>query len=94
MCITRHFFVDKPALKEILVKLVKENYLTHQEYHSDKIYKPNKPNIYNHIKKFKELATVKDIIYITKDTYLTTAVFYNVIVFVCLETSAMVLKYK
>jgi len=94
MCITRHFFIQKPALKETLVKLVNENYLTLQEYHSYKIYKPNKQNIYNYIQKFKNLAIVNDIIYITKDTYLTTAVFYNVILFVCLETFAMLLKYK
>lgn len=93
MCIIRHHFITKKALRGTLIKLVNENYLTLNKYNTYTIYYPKASNINDTIKTYKHSAIVMEILNTTKETYLISAVFHNVILFVCLETSAMVLKF-
>lgn len=94
MCILRYFFIEKDLLRISLLELVDENYLTIIKYNSYTIYNPNKSKIHDFIKHIKNLEIVNDILNIKKETYLTTAIFYNVIFFVCLKTTAMVFTFQ
>ncbi len=94
MCIIRHSFIGKTEIQTTLHELVENNYLNLQKYNNYTIYNPNKPIIYNYIQQFKNVQTVEEIISIQKELYMTTAVFSNVILFIYLETSTMVLKFK
>lgn len=94
MCIVRSSFVDKESLRTILRDLVDKNYLTIMTYNTYTIYNPDITKIHGSLKNIKTQAIVKDILNINKETYLTSAIFYNVIFFVCLRTSAMVFTFQ
>jgi len=77
-----------------LLELVEEKYVTLTTYNSYTIYEPNKIKIHDAIKKNRNHPIVNEILIITKETYLTTSIFYNVIFFVCLQISAMVMTFQ
>jgi len=82
MCIIRRQFINKSGTKEILLELVKENYLSKIDYHAYTIYNANLPMIHEEIKKLNNIIAI-EILNITKGQYMRSAIFYNVIIFVC-----------
>jgi len=70
----------------LLLELVEEKYVTLTTYNSYTIYEPNKIKIHDAIKKNGNHPIVNEILIITKETYLTTSIFYNVIFF-CLSSN-------
>ncbi|XP_022179164.1 uncharacterized protein LOC111039826 [Myzus persicae] len=74
MCIIRHRFINKSGTKQVLLHLVKENYLT--RINTNK-YKADLSMIDEEIKKYKNIYIIKDIFNIKEDVYMRTAVFYN-----------------
>jgi hypothetical protein len=78
-------FINKSGTNEVLLQLVKENYLTKINKHQYTIYQGNLSMIYEEIKKLKNINIVKEILNITEDTYMTSAIFYNVNIFVCIN---------
>ena len=83
MCVLKFDFIDKKALKKKLKELVIKNYLIILFDNTHKIYNLNmEHNIWNEINKnIHTNKYVNEILAIRRDTYYTTAVFYDVTLF-------------
>jgi len=75
MCIIRHSFIDKSGTKDVLLQLVNENYLTKMKYHEYIIYQPNLSKIHETTQKFNNINIVNQILNITEEIYVTSAIF-------------------
>ncbi|KAE9528735.1 hypothetical protein AGLY_012310, partial [Aphis glycines] len=80
MCIIRHRFINKSGTKKVLLQLVKENYITKTIKHE---YQAKLSIIEEEITKHKNISIINEILNIKEEVYMRTAVFYNVIIFVC-----------
>ncbi|XP_060854951.1 uncharacterized protein LOC132932590 [Metopolophium dirhodum] len=73
MCIIRHRFINKSGTKKVLLQLTEENYLTKNiknEYQG-------KLSIIEEITKHKDEGIINEILIITEEVYMKTAIFYN-----------------
>eukprot|EP00102_Acyrthosiphon_pisum_P021273 XP_016658483.1 PREDICTED: uncharacterized protein LOC100572889 isoform X2 [Acyrthosiphon pisum] len=78
MCVLKFNFIDKKSLKKKLKELVIKNYLIILFDNTHKIYNLNIEHIWNEINKnIHTNKYVNEILAIRRDTYYTTAVFYD-----------------
>jgi len=75
----RYNFIDKRLLKKVLNDLVLDEYLYKEKYYTATIYKLNTIKIINTLDTHKHSNTlVNNILYMNRNIYQQTAVFYNV----------------
>jgi len=83
MCAIKFNFIDKPLLKKVLNDLVMDEYLYKEKHYTNTIYKLNTIKIMNTINTHKHgNKLINNILYIDRNSYLRTAIFYNVSLFV------------
>lgn len=82
MCVIKFNFIDKKSLKKILKELVFQNYLTIEFITTHKIYNLNMEQIMEVINKnINTNNYINQIMTISRETYYTTGIFYNVTLF-------------
>ncbi|XP_025192587.1 uncharacterized protein LOC112592650 [Melanaphis sacchari] len=82
MCVIKYNFIDKHLLKKVLNDLVLDEYLYTEKYNTATIYKLNTIKIINTINTHKHgNKLINKILYIDRNSYLRTAIFYNVSLF-------------
>lgn len=82
MCVIKFNFIDKKSFKKILKELVFQNYLTIEFINTHIIYNLNMEQIMEEINKnINTNKYINQIMTISRETYYTTGVFYNVTLF-------------